>query len=410
MIVIPFLIFLAIIIAKVQKGIFVSFLLLVATKSIIDAFWSYRIGALSILGIQGLLIPILYYKTLLGRKKIPAEWLRTANIHIAAISFGIVWVVLKSPLTFLELLIGNLNIYIGFFLIPLLVFNKKRLKQLLLAMMICGIFPIVVSIYQLKTGVIFQERQTVGLIRFVGFYHDAFPVRMYGLMTLMSILLYQAVFKVKDPFLKSFMVILAVGAFVSVYAVFSKAAVAIICLWTVLLLLFSKSKVKHFFLLLMGLLVLFLVFGDEVSSNIEQLFSKEVRYQAGDDEDVKNTLAGRGYVWETLWQFWITEQTFFAQWFGDGVERPTHNEFLRILLLNGIIGLILIIVFIFKMISNVFRVSKITRVYAMMFFGMYLIDCTGLDPGKYFYYNILVWGILGILLLRPQLFIKNTTI
>jgi hypothetical protein len=43
----------------------------------------------------------------------------------------------------------------------------------------------------------------------------------------------------------------------------------------------------------------------------------------------------------------------------------------------------------------------------MMLLGMYLVDCIGLVPGIYYYYNILVWGIFGILLMKPQLFIKQ---
>jgi O-antigen ligase len=97
----------------------------------------------------------------------------------------------------------------------------------------------------------------------------------------------------------------------------------------------------------------------------------------------------------------------FFQWFGDGIDRAVHNEFFRILVINGIIGLVLLIVFIFRMISHVFQINKNIRVFGMMLFGMYFFDCIGLVPGSYYYYNILVWGIFGTLLLRPYLFIKE---
>ena len=61
MIVIPLVILLAIVLAKFQKGVFVSFLVLVATKSIMDAFWEYKIGPFSMLAIQGFLVPILFF-------------------------------------------------------------------------------------------------------------------------------------------------------------------------------------------------------------------------------------------------------------------------------------------------------------------------------------------------------------
>ncbi|MEY8847879.1 hypothetical protein AB9K26_03635 [Psychroserpens sp. XS_ASV72] len=410
MIVIPFIIFFAMIIAKLQKGMFACLLVLVATKSIIDAYWEFRIGPLSFVSLGGIVIPLLFYPIIYQRKIIPKRWSRTANIHTLALSMGIIWAVLAEPINFVESLILNINIYLGFFIIPLLLTDQERLRQLLMAIMICGIFPIAVSIFQLQTGIIFRERETVGLIRYVGFYHDAFPVRFYGLMTLLAILMYQTIFKTKDIVLNVFMLFLAAGAFVSIYAVFSKAAVAIFGLWAMVLLLFSKSKTKQILSIAVGFVGLFLVFGDALSSNIEQLFSKEVSYQSGELKDAKNTLGGRGYVWEQYWEYFTSKQSFFFQWFGNGLNVPIHNEFLRVLMKSGIIGFIFFIVFMIKSVGNVWRVYKNIRVFAIMLFGMYFIDCIGLEPGKYYYYNILVWGLFGTLLLKPQLFVVQSTL
>lgn len=410
MILVPFIIFFVMILAKIQKGVFASFLVLVATKSIVDAFWSYSVGPLSILAIQGVLIPLLYWDLIANAKLIPKFWLRTGKIYVIALAFGIIWAVLAKPINFVENAIINVNIYLGFILIPLLVYDQKRLKQFLLAIMISGVFPVLVSLFQLQTGIVFVERETVGLTRYVGFYHDAFPTRFYGLMSLMAILLYQSVFKIKNIYFKLFVAFLAAGAFISIYAVYSKAGIGILGLWVVLLLLFSKSKTKQIFSIVVGISVLLLVFGDVFVSNIEQLFSKEVGYQTGEVKDARYTLAGRGYIWEEHWGFWVSEQTFFYQWFGDGLIRPVHNEFLRVLMLNGIIGVIFLVIFIITNIGNVFKVYKNIRVFAIMLLGMYVADSIGLVPGRYYYYNILVWGIFGALLLRPQLFIRNTIV
>jgi O-antigen ligase len=395
------------VITKLQKGVFASFLIMVATKSIMDAFWETKFGPLSILSIQGVLIPVLYYKVILQRRIIPEIWLRTAKVYIIALSLGLLWAIAIRPVPTIEVVVLNVNIFLGFILIPLLVTDQKRLKQLLLAIIIGGVFPVAVSLFQLQTGVIFQERATVGLTRYVGFYHDAFPVRFYGLLTLISILIYQSVFKIQGAFLKGFILVMSGGALLSVYAVFSKAGVGIVGLWIVLLLLFSKSKVKQGFSIIVGLSVIFLVFGDAVSSNIEQLFSKEVDFQSGANTDARYTLAGRGYIWQNAWRFWIEEQNVFFQWIGDGIVRPVHNEFLRVLMANGIIGFLFLVTFMIVQIKNTFKIRKNIRVFGMMLFGMYLIDCIGLVPGEYYYYNILVWGIFGTLLMKPQLFIKQ---
>jgi hypothetical protein len=407
MIIIPLVILFALFIAKTQKGMLAALLILVATKSIIDAFWESKFGPLSILALQGLMIPVLFFDVLKNRKVVPKYWLRTANIYVLAMSFGLVWGFIEKPLGAFENVFLSLNSYLGFFLIPLLITKQADLKKLLIAIMIGGVFPILVSLYQFQTGVIFQERATVGLIRYVGFYHDAFPVRFYGLMTLLAVLLFNSLFKTKSMFLKIFMVLISMGAFFSIYLVFSKAAVGIIGLWIVVLLLFSKSKVKQVFSILIGLSVLFIVFGDTFYDSIEQLFSKEIGYESGEVKDARYTLAGRGYIWEGAWNFWTTRQTVFFQWMGDGIVRPVHNEFLRVLLTNGIIGLLLLSIFVFTMVKNVFKIHKNIRVFGLMLFGMYIIDCIGLVPGVYYYYNILTWGIIGLLLLRKDLFIKK---
>ncbi len=386
---------------------FAAFLVLVATKSIIDMFWDVKIGPLSIMAVQGVMLPFLFLPLFKQRKRMPKSWLNNASVYFIALSFGLVWGLIENPLDTFEAFLININVFLGFLLLPLLIQDKKHLKQFLLAMMIGGVFPILVTMYQLQTGIIFQDRQTIGLSRFVGLYHDAFPVRFYGLMSLMSILLYQSVFSIKGVYLKGFMLFLSAGAFLSVYLVFSKAAVVILGFWIVLLLVFSKSKIKQGFSILVGLSVIFLVFGDAVFSNIEQLFSKEVGYQSGEVADVRYTLAGRGYIWDNYWNFWLNQQNVFFQWFGDGITRPAHNEYLRVLLTNGIIGVLFLLVFVMNIIRKSFKINKHLRVFGFMLFTMYLIDSIGLVPGVYYYYNILVWGLFGLLLMKPQLFIKQ---
>ncbi len=407
MIIIPLLILLTIVIVRLQKGVFAALIVFVATKSIVDAFWEFKLGPLSMLSLQGVLVPVLFFDVLKKKKLFPKSWLRIASIYFLAMSFGLVWGFVEKPIGAIENVFLSFNAYLGFFLIPMVVSDQSKLKKLLLAIMVCGIFPILVSVYQFQTGVIFQQRETVGLIRYVGFYHDAFPVRFYGLMTLMAVLIHTTLFKKNSLFLKLFMVLISMGAFFSIYLVFSKAAVGIIGLWIVLMLLFSKSKINQGFSLVLGMSVIFLVFGDVFYDNLEQLFSKEIGYDSGEVKDARYTLAGRGYIWEGAWEFWTTRQTVFFQWMGDGLMRPVHNEFLRVLLANGIIGLILLVTFAVAMLKRIFKAPRHVLVFALMFFGMYFIDCIGLVPGVYYYYNILVWGIIGLLLLKNDLFIKK---
>lgn len=410
MIVVPILIIAIIFLVRFQKGTFAAFLVLVATKSIMDAFWNYQLGPFSMLAVQGFVIPFLFYDVFKKGIRMPVFWKRTAKIYLIAMMFGLFWGFFIKPVGAFQTAFVSFNSFIGFFLIPIFITDIKRLKHFLLALMASGIFPIAVSIFQLQTGVVFQERQTVGLIRYVGFYHDAFPVRFYGFITLFSILIYQNVFLIRTLKLKIFLIALAGGTFVSIYAVFSKAAISIIALWVVLLLIFSKSKTKPLISISIGLVVIFLAFGDAVASNITQLFSKEIGYNTGEVNDARYTLAGRGYIWQDYWKFWVEDQNTFFQWFGDGLTRPVHNEFFRVLLTNGIVGVFFLLLFIFASFKNLIKMNSNVRVFGLMLFGMYIIDCLGLVPGLYYYYNILVWGIFGLLLMRPQLFINHNKV
>jgi O-antigen ligase len=148
---------------------------------------------------------------------------------------------------------------------------------------------------------------------------------------------------------------------------------------------------------------MYLIFGDVVYGNIEQLFSKETGYNAGEIQDVRYTLAGRGYVWENYWNLWLNKQPLFFQIFGDGINRPAHNEFLRILLISGIIGVVIFVFFIIRMFLSVFKANREYRLFGLMILTMFLVDCTGLMPGNYYFYNILIWGLVGLISLNKSI-------
>jgi O-antigen ligase len=402
MIIIPIIIIIVIIFAKIKKDIFISFLILVATKSIMDSFWHVRLGPLSFSAFGGILIPALYYPILLKKKFFPKFWKINAGFLVFALSSGLIFALTSKILASFEIALLNLNIYMGFFLIPVLVTDKKKLKQLLIAIIIGGVFPIAVSLFQFQTGVVFYERETVGLTRYVGFYHDAFPVRFFGLMTIIAVLMYVQLFKPKG-IIQYVLYAIAFSGLFSVYLVFSKAGVGIIGLWITLILVFSKSKFKQIIAVFMSLGIMYIIFGDVVYENIEQLFSKEAGYQTGEIKDARYTLAGRGYVWEDYWNFWVNEQNVFFQTFGDGINRPAHNEFLRILLMNGILGVVIFVFFIIKILAQIFKSNPNYRLFGLMLLVMFIMDCIGLMPGNYYYYNIMVWGLIGLISLNKNL-------
>ena len=61
MVLVLVLILFIIVVIRFAKGMFPAFLLLVATKSIMEAFWEVRVGPLSFSSVGGVLIPLLFW-------------------------------------------------------------------------------------------------------------------------------------------------------------------------------------------------------------------------------------------------------------------------------------------------------------------------------------------------------------
>lgn len=409
MILIPLFIFLLILYQYKKHGMFAALLYLIATKSIVDVFWHTRYGSLSIVSLHGIFILLMFIPILRHKKMLSKSWNSTANYYLLALITSILLCVFTKPFFAIEIFILAVTAYLGFFIIPVLVNDREKLSKILIAFMISGIFPAIITIYQYTTGAIFGEaeiRKTVGLLRSVGLYHDAFPTRFYGLITVFSILMFTNLFYFKKRLHNLLMYGLAFLALLSVYLVFSKAGITILLVWSIIILIYSKNKIKNTLILLILFSVLSLALGDVFIGNIEQLFSKETGYNDIRGKDIRYTLAGRGFIWTDAWDQWLN-RSFIFQFLGDGISRNVHNEFFRIFLMNGFFGFLFLLNFLFKIISQALQVNNKLKMFGLMLLSMYLIDSIGLTPGIYYYYNIFVWGILGVIIMSPNLFNKN---
>ncbi len=398
---ISIIILLVIIVVRVNSPL-KAFYLIVATKSIIDATWNTRVGPISLISVEGIIMPILYFN-LFWNREIPKYWKHTGWLLFISLSTGVIFGLFIKPESVLETIIKNLNILLGFFLIPSLIRSKEDFRRFLIALMIGGIFPIAVSIYQSITGVHWVERYTVGMLRYDGLYHDSFPVRFYGTFTIFAALIYIIYFREQRKLYRFLPMILMIAALFSIYKVFSKAAVVIALAWVVLALLFSRRKLRVFLLIALIGLTFVLIVGDEITDTTEQLFSKEIGYRTGDVKDARFMLSGRGYQWEDYFDFWKNDQKVLYQFLGDGLSRPAHNEYLRILLASGIIGIILYGLFLIRIGFLIIRYPNDMKLFILMLLAMYIVDSIGLAPGDYYYYNILVWGFIGLFLYNDTL-------
>ena len=401
MILIPLLIFIITIVLYATNRKLEALLFIIVTKSIIDAFWDIRLGPISPIRFQGIMICLMFLP-IVNTKTFSFSWKINSIILFLSYSISILFSANVSPLQFIESLFLSLIVALSFFLIPQYINNTKKLKKLLIAIIICGVFPSVITILQYALGIeslTGTVRATTGdLVRNIGFYHDAFPTRFYALLTIFSGFFFLIYFKTEKKYIRNLVALQILLSIFSLYLVFSKAAVLIILIWVLLILVFLKLSFKLYFYLLSLVIILLISFGTEsILINVETLFSKELGFNDGSVRDARYTLSGRGYIWENSLNEWRYDRSIFFQFFGDGLSQPVHNEFLRVFLMNGVIGISLFISFLIIIINKIFKLNRIDKLLALMLISMFLVDCTGLVPGEYYYYNIILWGFLGIL-------------
>jgi O-antigen ligase len=138
--------------------------------------------------------------------------------------------------------------------------------------------------------------------------------------------------------------------------------------------------------------------GNRIFKDTERVFMKEIGAYDG-TMDSKYVLAGRTVVWEMIYEDW-QKKTLFYKFFGSGSNPSAHNEFLRILICNGVFGLF-IFVFVFIWIgwqvwTNILKRANPLSVMAGMIFVMWCIDIMGLHPGLYPAYQWFVFGFITL--------------
>jgi O-antigen ligase len=276
-------------------------------------------------------------------------------------------------------------------------FNKKReFQYLLIALLIAGFFPVGVGIYQRLTGQIWHIREAAGLTRLVGLYHDAVAVRFYMFQTLAALLLYWSYFKT-GGLLRMVLPVYGILCCVVLFGIYSKAAFVILFVWLLVWSLFRR----HLVLLCLGLLFVLLAnvyLGGIITEQTKQTFSKELRVAEG-KMDSEYVLSGRLTTWRRTLASW-SEGGIFKQFFGMGGTYPAHNDYLRILYSNGVLGLtaylLLLTTIGFKCTRNVLRNTNALNLVGFMLFLTWLIDSIGVSPSMYPGYQWYVLGFIGL--------------
>lgn len=377
-----------------------------AVWPIVTATWPQYIGPIRLPEVFGAIFPILVLGKLLMEKKIAGRtpFLGVWLVYIGWCLFSYSFAILQNDIhTFLSSSFRLLHGFVAFLALQYYFDDRENFRKLLIILIIAGIFPVVIGIYQAATGAVWYQRHTVGLARNVGLYHDGAVVRFFMFQTLTAIFLYWAYFLRKSAiFMRLLLLVYCAFCFIILFKVYSKAAYAVLISSFIIWSIFSKKYIPTI-IFLMLCVVLNVLFEDQIWQQTNQVFIKEISVAKGNNSgyEMRHTLGGRGFVWEHTWGSFMSGSVF-EQVFGNGDAGATHNDFLARLVGNGLIGLVLYVVLLttagFRILGKCLRASTPLNVMALMLISMWLIDATGLVPTQYTAYQWHVWGLIGLAL------------
>jgi len=255
------------------------------------------------------------------------------------------------------------------------------------------------SFYQSTTGTVWQLRHgSGGLIRSVGAYHNVMVIRLYAFVTIASLLLYWSYFSNQGILKKTFMLLYGFLCVFVIFKAYSKAGFVILGLWAIIWCVMNR-KYTFLFIFFTLLLIINFSYHNKIFTDISTTFYKE-RAAIEGIGDAKYVLAGRPVVWGYYLEKWRNLRTLNKVFGAGETAGSAHNDYLRVLICNGIFGLfiyiILLMVIGFKVIMNLISKKTPLTIVAVMLFLMWMVDSIGLTPGIYPGYQWLTWGFIGL--------------
>ena len=310
----------------------------------------------------------------------------------------------ENILAGLSVAFRHLNGLAGFFAVQAFLREGKGPRNFFLVLMLAGIFPIGIGIYQILTGVQWNTTYAEGVVRNIGLYHDAITPRYYAMQTILGITLFTTLYLRKKVLLQAFAILYGLLAIAVMFKTYSKSGYATLGLW------FLEWTSLQRKLLLLALVSVVLVlsavyYSSELIDQVANQFNKEIAVVGGTGK-VERTFAGRWYIWEALWAEW-GRLPILAKIFSSGhTALGAHNDYIQILFHGGIVGVCIYIVLLVSVGLSIVRnlATKVDSlsIAALMAFTMWSIDTIGLIPSSYSGYQWFVWGVIGLSLRTRQ--------
>jgi hypothetical protein len=377
--------------------------LLLASKPMIDTQFDHPlIAGFTLTRIVATAVPFVIFTWMLranreqSLRRMPMKriWLTYAG-YVSV--FSILVVYNQGILDGVEVFLRHINGFIGFYMIQAFFREQKKIKPVLLAYIIGGIFPVAVGVYQMITGKVWYHQQVEGLVRSIGMYYDVLTVRLHACEPIIALLLYTS-FYVRNLVLNAGALAYGLTAMVVVYRAYTKAGMLALAIWALAWTVLQKKFVKFGLIMALALLVL-PFYMDTVLQQMEIIFRKEIGAVTG-NVAVTATLEGRWGMWGELWNEWI-HLSLLQQVFGSGMKLTyAHNDYLQMMYHGGLVGLTIFVTLLlyagFRIMYNLWRRVDPIAVAALMLYAMYIIDSFGLVPSSYPSYQWLVWGLIGL--------------
>ena len=389
------------------------FVYLVLLRPLIDNFFALKETSifLSPLYIVGFLTPVLITHTLY-LKRMPKKS-SLDNLFGFWLFFIIIssFVVLITDITGIDTIASFFKTSLPFFLyyyLRRIIKTERDLDGLLTTTIYSGIFIYSVFLYEILVRPIEIQDTRAGLERIQGFYSDVANYGMYTALIFISVCYF---FLKKEVNFKRVRNLILFSLLAILILVKINHAASFFVFGTLFLLFFYFNfKVKPVYGVLLGLLfgVFMTIYISQIASeNLDPLLDREVEVLQGEREQDQG-LHGRMGRWKGMFADWkkynLIEKFFGAPFSFDkrylwAYSAGSHNDYIRILWLTGIIGLtsyFLIIINIFRKISKQRTVDKFLGMATMAMLMLYSISLTPTFYAFVMYFVIAVWAFLAI--------------
>lgn len=397
---------------SIIKGLEYALLIGMLIKALVDTAWDQKYLGLSLIDIHSVVFLLYGYSLIIRRNLFLLMDKKLTHLWVIA-HLGILIGLIINQNDGFEALARMLYFPLGLVLIPyfLLYCEEEIAETLIKFLLYASLFSSLISVFQF-IGIIPYEFLHVskGLVRSNGFYHDMVTSRMYvvqGLLALSYIKL-SSRFEISKILFWSFLLIFIVSG----YTLFSKALIGIFIAGAFLLLIATRQNIYK---IVFGVLILFLVLtvNSSIFDTTSQLFIKEIEFNNGDLNDSGQLFSGRGMLWEDYLKSYESASSI-QQIVGSGENTGrTHNEFLRILILSGAIGLFTYVLFMIRIIAKSF--AQYLQNTPLKFISLFctfilLIDCFSVVWGLYPFYIVTIIGFFQTTQLSENLIITDESI